>query len=278
MLILSKILITFLTVVLLAKVAERLGPKYAGLLSGFPLGTGIALYFFGWQQGTEFAANAAVYTLSGLSAAVVLAWGYWQIIQRKPSLAWMPLAVIVSLCSFLMASSLLQGLPANRAISLLAVVGAIFLFRQLFKAISDSPESLKSDKSNSKLPADHWLNNRWGALLLRASLATLTILMITGLAEALGPEKAGLLAAFPVSFFPLMLLLHLTKGAPVLASTIKHYPDGIGALATFSLAVSFLFPALGLHCGMLASLLLACLYLALYSLSGRWLNRRNSSN
>ncbi|PIQ38778.1 MAG: hypothetical protein COW58_15430, partial [Thalassolituus sp. CG17_big_fil_post_rev_8_21_14_2_50_53_8] len=58
-LLLAKILVTFLTVVLLAKVAERMSPRHAGLLAGFPLGTAIALYFFGWQQGPQFAADSA---------------------------------------------------------------------------------------------------------------------------------------------------------------------------------------------------------------------------
>jgi len=264
MLILSKILVTFLTVVLLARVAERMSPRHAGLLAGFPLGTGIALYFFGWQQGAQFAADSAVYALSGLSASAALAWGYAQVIVRRGELAFMPLAIIAGLVTFFVCNLLLQQLPGYRWISLMVVVAAIVLFRTLLKPIPEVLAATASQQACSERPWRRWLGSKTGSLIFRASMASLTILMITGLSTLLGPERAGLLAAFPVSFFPLMLILHLTYGADVLATTIKHYPDGLGSLVVYTLAVSFLYPVLGIHWGTLVCLLLAAAYLVLY--------------
>jgi len=277
MLILSKILVTFLTVVLLARVAERMSPRHAGLLAGFPLGTGIALYFFGWQQGAQFAADSAVYALSGLSASAALAWGYAQVIVRRGELAFMPLAIIAGLVTFFVCNLLLQQLPGYRWISLMVVVAAIVLFRTLLKPI---PEVLVAAASQQTAPDSvwrHWLSSKTGSLIFRASMASLTILMITGLSALLGPERAGLLAAFPVSFFPLMLILHLTYGADVLATTIKHYPDGLGSLVVYTLAVSFLYPVLGIHWGTLVCLLLAAAYLVLYGAARQYRINRQSA-
>ena len=277
MLILSKILVTFLTVVLLARVAERMSPRHAGLLAGFPLGTGIALYFFGWQQGAQFAADSAVYALSGLSASAALAWGYAQVIVRRGELAFMPLAIIAGLVTFFVCNLLLQQLPGYRWISLMVVVAAIVLFRTLLKPI---PEVLVAAASQQTAPDSvwrHWLSSKTGSLIFRASMASLTILMITGLSALLGPERAGLLAAFPVSFFPLMLILHLTYGADVLATTIKHYPDGLGSLVVYTLAVSFLYPMLGIHWGTLVCLLLAAAYLVLYGAARQYRINRQSA-
>ncbi len=262
MLILSKILITFLTVVLLAKVAERMSPRHAGLLSGFPLGTGIALYFFGWQQGAEYAASSAIYALSGLSAAAAMAWGYWKAMQRFPAVQAMPLAILAGFTVFFLFNLSLQTLPSHRGLGLLVIIGAIVLFRTLLKPI---PEARIADAPpvSGKL---HWLSGKTGSLIFRASIASFTILMITGLSDLLGPERAGLLAAFPVSFFPLMLILHLTYGADVLATTIKHYPDGLGSLAVYTLSVSYLYPMLGIHWGTLVCLALAIGYLVAYGL------------
>lgn len=256
MLIVAKIIVTFLTVVLLSKVAERLGPRYAGLLAGFPLGTGIALYFFGWQQGAEFAANSAVYTLSGLSSALWLAWGYWQVIKRKPGLSWMPVAMLAGVGCFMLSSLVLNQLPPSRVLGAILIVSAILLFRQVFRGIADAPTVTPRTLPGGKTTA----------LLFRAGMATATILMITALADILGPDQAGLLAAFPVSYFPLLLILHITFGAPTLAVTIRHYPDGLGALAVYSLAVSLLYPPLGLNMGTIASLSLAVLYLVIYGI------------
>ncbi|UXD86702.1 hypothetical protein [Thalassolituus hydrocarboniclasticus] len=262
MLLLAKILVTFLTVVLLAKVAERMSPRHAGLLAGFPLGTAIALYFFGWQQGPQFAADSAVFTLSGLTSAICLAYGYWQVAKRKPGMQWLPLAVLSGFACFFAASLILQQLPANRWLSLAVVVAAIFLFRTLFKDIAEQQIDRSQPPANKLAEL---LSGKAATLLFRASIATASILLITGLADLLGPTLAGLLAAFPVSFFPLMLILHISYGAGVLNATIKHYPDGIGALVVYALAVSYLYPLLGLHWGTAASLLCSVGYLLVYS-------------
>ncbi|MFK4751062.1 hypothetical protein [Oceanobacter antarcticus] len=259
MLILAKILITFLTVVLLARVAEQMSPRHAGLLAGFPLGTGIALYFFGWQQGTDFAATSAVFTLSGLTSAVCLAWGYWQVIRRHTGLHWVPVAMISGLLCFFASSWLLQQLPPHRGLGLLVVVGAIVCFHTLFRAI-DETAPLSSDPY---IGAD-WFHKPLVRLLFRAAMATFTILLITGLADVLGPQRAGLLAAFPVSFFPLLLILHLGQGASVVARTIRHYPDGLGALVVYALCVSYTYPVLGLHWGTVVCLVASLLYLFVY--------------
>ena len=262
MLLIAKILVTFLTVVLLAKVAERMSPRHAGLLAGFPLGTAIALYFFGWQQSPQFAADSAVFTLSGLTSAICLAFGYWQVIKRKPGLLWLPLATLSGFACFFSASVILQQLPANRWLSLAVVVAAIFLFRTLFKDIAEQQIDRSQPPANKLAEL---LSGKAATLLFRASIATVSILLITGLADLLGPTRAGLLAAFPVSFFPLMLILHISYGANVVNATIKHYPDGIGALVMYALAVSYLYPLLGLHWGTAISLLCSVAYLLVYS-------------
>lgn len=259
MLILAKILVTFLTVILLAKVAERMSPRHAGLLAGFPLGTAIALYFFDKQQGELFAAESALYTLPGLTSALCLAWGYQRVIQQKPQLRFLPLAAIGGITCFLLSAALiqylLQVLPDHRGLNLMIVVIAILLFRRLFRHI---PEA------TIQAPAQGIWANKWLTLGFRATIATLSILLITALADILGPQRAGLFAAFPVSFFPLMLILHISYGATVLSTSIKHYPDGIGALVVYCLAVSSLYPLLGLNWGTLLSLLCSVMYLLLY--------------
>jgi hypothetical protein len=259
MLVLAKILITFLSVVLLVRVAEKMSPRHAGLLAGFPLGTGIALYFFGWQQGADFAATSAVFTLSGLTSAVCLAWGYWRVIHWRSGLGWVPVAIAAGLLCFFTSSWLLQQLPPHRGVGLLVVVLAILLFRTLFGVIHDTAPTRHDPHIHAA-----WFHQPLVKLVFRAAMATLTILLITGLADVLGPQRAGLLAAFPVSFFPLLLILHLGQGANVVARTIRSYPDGLGALVVYALCVSYSYPLLGLHWGTVVSLLAATLYLVVY--------------
>ncbi|ASP39243.1 hypothetical protein CHH28_11395 [Bacterioplanes sanyensis] len=266
MLTLSKVLVTMATVLLLASVAERLSPKHAGLLAGFPLGTAIALYFFAAQHGTDFAAASAIYTLAGLTAAMALAWGYWQIIRRRPGLSWLPLAIGAGLVCFAVTSALLQSLPAQRWLALTVTLAAIVLFRYQFRVIAEHPKTGPGRGG--------WFAKHSVTLLFRAGLAALTIVLITALADWLGPARAGLLAAFPISFFPLMLILHSSYGAGVLASSIRHYPTGMGALLTYCLTVSYSYPHLGHDIGTLVALVMACVYLLLNHYFSQALSRR----
>lgn len=262
MLLIAKLLVTLFTVLFLARVAERLGPSTAGLLAGFPLGSAIALYFFGWEQGVNFAAQSAVYTLSGLTSAIMFAYSYWLVIRRMPQMSTVPWAVLAGFIGFFASNGLLQHLPPWLWLHALVIILAIVLFRTLLKEINAQRlTQLQAIENHLTLP---WLTHPLGLLLYRALLVAIAILLVTSVAEMLGPERAGLLAAFPMSFFPMLLILHTQWGASHAAQSIRHYPDGLGALVCYCLAVTYWYPLLGLHWGTLASLGVSVVYLVLY--------------
>ena len=93
----SKIIVTVGMVLSLSAVAERVSPRVAGLLSGYPLGAAIALFFMGLEIGPDFAAQSAVYTLVGLVASQVFVYGYYRAsaaLQRHV----IPAATLTALC------------------------------------------------------------------------------------------------------------------------------------------------------------------------------------
>lgn len=257
MLLSAKILVTFSTVLLLSWIASRSGPKLAGLMSGFPLGSAISLYFIGVEQGAEFAATASIHSLGGLTSSLCLAAAYWWAMVRFPSIKYLPLVLAVSLSAFIFSAWALQFLPNNRGANLATVVAAILLFRQWFKRIPTS--------SIAQPRPGIWLKP-WFTLLFRAAIATSAVILVTGLASLLNPTQAGLLAAFPISFFPLMLILHISFGAPMLASTIRHYPDGMGALVIYVLTIGYTYAIFGVALGTAIGLLSSILYLVIYAL------------
>jgi len=261
----AKILVTFSTVLLLSWIASRSGPKLAGLMSGFPLGSAISLYFIGMEQGADFAAIASIHSLGGLTSSLCLAGAYWWTMTRFPSVKYLPLVLVVSLGAFIVSAWVLQFLPSEREVNLAAVVAAIILFRLWFKQIPAA--------SIVKPRQGVWLKP-WFTLLFRAAVATAAVLLVTGLASLLSPTQAGLLAAFPISFFPLMLILHISFGAPMLASTIRHYPDGMGALVIYLLTIGYTYSTVGVALGTAIGLLCSILYLATYALFSRHLQRK----
>ena len=77
-----KILATIGIVLGLSLVAERVSPRVAGVLSGYPLGAAIALFFIGLEIGPQFAADSAVFALAGLTASMVFVAAYFAVSAR----------------------------------------------------------------------------------------------------------------------------------------------------------------------------------------------------
>ena len=289
-LILWKLLVSIIAVVGLSLVAERVSAREAGILSGYPLGSAIALFFIGVEQGSEFAAEAAVHTLAGFSASLVLTYCYYHA-SRTLDRWHLPVAIVAGLCGFLVAAAMIQELPPylsalSSATELvggeqlsnellrndqlrnglfgggLLTVFSILLFARLFRSIDNV--TLTGPVSISRK-----------VLLMRALMAAATVLLITGIAGWVGPAWSGLLSAFPITLFPFMLILHYSYGKGVVYTVIKNYPMGLGALLCYAVTISISYRYWGIGLGTVAGFVVATLYLAgLY----RWLNRRSQSN
>ncbi|WP_421869592.1 hypothetical protein [Motiliproteus sp.] len=266
-LLLWKLLVSILAVLGLSLVAERVSPKVAGVLSGYPLGSAIALFFIGLEQGQAFAAEAAVSTLAGFSASLVLAGGYYLASSRiassrlasssrfsvKPASngrVWfdLPVAAVAGVLAFLLASALLQQLTLGLIGGALITLATILLSARLFKHI-DNVAPLKTQRLS-----------RW-VMLLRALMAAATVLLITGLAELIGPTWSGLLSAFPITLFPFMLIMHYSYGPAVVYTVIRNYPMGLGALLCYTLTVALTYPDWGVPWGTALGFVVATLYL-----------------
>ena len=257
LLIATKILVTFLTVVMLAVVARRYGPAWAGVLAGFPLGSAITLYFMGFELGSDFAAEGATHTLIGLTGSLALAISYLYASRRwhRPRHVWIP--ALVALSAFLATVAPLQYWNANWWQNTLIILALIAVASRLLRSVPDANVALNSDNLWQR-PAP--------AILFRAVMATISVLGITALAHWLSPSQAGLLAAFPVSFFPTLIVLQLSYGAPVVAATVKQYPEGLVSMVIYVVSVTQIYPLLGLQLGTAAALLIATLYLFGYAL------------
>src|SRR5512143_1216786 len=173
----AKIGVTIGMVLTLSLVAERVSPRVAGVLSGYPLGAAIALFFIGLEISPEFAARSAVYTLAGLAASQVFVYGYLVAsarFSRRSVLA----GSAAALSGYFAAAWLLHLIPFSRAAAALTAVGSMFLFAFLFRNIPD-------------LAIARSVRFTVAVFLLRASLAAAIIVAITAAAQAVGPAWAG---------------------------------------------------------------------------------------
>ncbi|MDR5900616.1 hypothetical protein [Halomonas icarae] len=260
---LAKLVISVGMVLGLGAIAVRVSPRVAGLLAGYPLGTAIALFFIGLELSPGFAAESAVHTLAGFTATLALGGGYL-LAGRRPGLPGVLAGTAVGLAAFLVVSLVLTRVEFDRITGTLTTLAAIALFTWLYRHV---PESVAR-------PAGRF---SWSALMVRALLAAVIIFVITGLAHVLPAAWAGVMAAFPVTMYPFLVILHLTHGPGPVATVIKHYPMGLGSLLSYALCVSFTYPTLGLALGTLAGFAVATLWLIAWTRFQGWLGARRAA-
>ncbi|MDN3524797.1 hypothetical protein QWY79_05890 [Halomonas sabkhae] len=259
---LAKLLVSIGVVLGLSVIAERLSTRAAGLLSGYPLGTAIALFFIGLEISPGFAAESAVHTLAGFTATLALGGGYL-LCGRRDGLRGVIAGTLGGLLAWGLMSLLLTRFDVNRLGGTLITLLAILVFSWLYRRIPEHTAPPRGGFSAA-------------ALALRAGLAAGIIFVITALAHVVPSSWAGVMAAFPVTMYPFLVILHLTHGAAPVATVIKHYPAGLGSLLCYALCVSLAYDALGLTWGTLVGFAAATLWLLAWTRGqALWQQRRS---
>jgi hypothetical protein len=250
-LILIKTLVTITIVLGLSVVAERVSPRWAGLLGGYPLGTAIVLIFIGYQEGTGFAAQSAVHTLAGLTANLAVFAAYGLVLTLRPASSFI-LPSLSALAAFFVVAIPLSKLNFDLVGALIFIVIVIALCLFAFKRFADM-------KILTAVRLSFWVT------FVRAAMACFVVLSITGLADQMGPEMAGVLASFPSTVFPMVVIIHFTYGPAPVLTIIKHFPTGLGAMITFGVVYALYLVDLGLFLGTLVSFGAATVYLLGFS-------------
>jgi hypothetical protein len=245
---LLKIGLSMAIVIALSLIAEHVRPRVAGILAGFPLGLALSLFFYGQEQGADFAAASAPYALLGLVSIQSFVGGYY-LGSRPGSLL---RASLCALAAFFAVSAALRPLDVGLAGGLLIACASIALFHWLLRRI---PEAQIEQR----------VRFGFGVLLFRAGLAAGVIVLVTGVAGLIGEEWAGLFAAFPYTLYPLLLIVHHAYQPRHVHAIIRVYPQGIGACVCYLPAVAISYPTLGVYWGTAVSLGVAALYLLAYS-------------
>jgi hypothetical protein len=230
-----KIAVSIGIVVGLSIIAERAGPRIAGIASGYPLGAAISLYFISLECGTTFAANSALYTAAGLSATVFFVWGYlWGIhlAGNTNRIVAISTSVFLGLVFYGSAALGLSYLPINWFSAPLIAILVLLLSALLFKKVPDTAIQQK-------------VHLKAGTTFLRAGFAAAVILAITTVAGTIGSRWAGLFSAFPITMLPLLVIIHSTYAPEHVKAIIKNVPKGLGSLLVYAMVIAAAYPVAG---------------------------------
>lgn len=238
----------------LTEISRRVGPAWGGILSGFPLGTGIMVYFIAREQGLAFMIRGIPWGIAGLSASLVFCTTYlWIALKISRRFLSILMASIISFLLFLVAGILISNLKLNLPLALICFLttfsGNIILVR---KMVTRMTVMNKSKSSFSKI-------------IIRGIAAGIIILLTTGLASVFGSKWSGIFSAFPATLYPLLIIMHIESGNKMFPLVIREFSFSISTLAVFFMFCSILLPAFGLNRGFLLVYTICLLYLYIIS-------------
>jgi hypothetical protein len=208
---------------------RKWGHAISGWLVALPLTTGPIVFLLALTHGTAFAARTATGILAGgfSLAAFVLIYG-----RAAPRLTWLPTLALATLAfgvmTLILDSVTLPVLPLWAA-----VVAGFLLVMQLL------PRGLSANDAPATLPG------RWD-IPLRMIIATAFVVLITGLAPALGPHLAGLLSPFPLFTATLAAFGQHLNGAAAAIKVLRGLLMGLFSYATFMLMLILLLEPAGI--------------------------------
>ena len=205
---------------------RRWGPGVAGWLSAFPVVAGPILWFIALEQGADFAATAAVGTLSAVLGMLAFGLSYAWAATRFPWMLSLPLAYTGYAATVL----LLDWWHASLLPAALAVLIGLWLAPQCYPHIAAAPASA------AKPPRD---------MLMRMALGAALVLLVTDFAARMGPTLSGILAMFPVMGTVLVLFTHRSAGAAAAVQLLRGMVLGFYAFAAFCALLAWLLPLLG---------------------------------
>ncbi len=249
-LLLVKIVATVGTVLGLSAIAERGGPMLAGILAGLPLGIAIIFFFVGLQEGPAFVAGAAPYALGGLAATLCSNLAFWRLSSlatRYQAAA----AITGSLGGFLLSAVVISQLDLEvwSGTVLVLACAAVSVVALRWVRVTGIPARVRAT---------------WTVLAARAAFAVFVVLAVTEAADLIGPRWSGLLAGFPITLFPVLVIVHVQYSAQDAYSIVKGFPYGMPSLVIFVVCAHTLFVPFGVPLGFALSLAASLVWQAIY--------------
>lgn len=227
MLLLLKLLVAPALVGAVTLAVRRWGPAVGGWLSGMPVVAGPVLVFLAIEQGPAFGAQAAHATLTGLIGTVAFTVVYARTSVR---LRWHA-CLLVGWVAFGATASVLYLLEPPPFVSLLGLFAASLLGRRALPGSEPRVAGVTGPR---------------GDLPLRLVATATLVLVLTGVADRLGPQVSGLLNAFPVLSTIVTAFTHAQHGSGPTVAFVSGFVRGIIGFGSFSFAFALTLVPFGL--------------------------------
>ncbi len=236
---------------------RRWGHSISGWLVALPLTTGPITFFLALTHGPAFAATAAAGTVAGGISQSVFALTYGKLSAR-----WRWPATLLMACLAFVAATAVMG---QFTLPLIPLYGLVLLsFVVVLRLIP---------RETDARPADDSLPSRWD-IPLRMTVATVFVVLLTGVASDLGPHLTGLIAPVPIFTATLAAFAHHQHGSEAAVKVLHGLLMGLFSFASFFFILALLLPSAGI----LISFTIAILAILILQGISLWLLQRKPGN
>lgn len=236
----------------------RFGPRVAGALTGLPVVAGPIVLFLAIEQGAAFAARSAVATLAGEASLAIFCILYGWTAVRAPGgiglgAPWW-VSVAVGWLGFVASTLALDRMALS-----LAPAGVLALMVPLV-VLAAMPQAAVATGITDVTR---------GEIGLRMAAGVVLMLVLTGIAHALGARLSGLLTVFPIATTVLAVFSHRSHGAAFAVQLLRGLALGLYSLTAFFLTLALVLERLGITGGFLVAAVAAIAVQALVLAAGR---------
>jgi hypothetical protein len=198
---------------------RRWGPWTGGLLTALPVVAGPALGFYAVEQGREFTASAAQATLLGLVAVTAFCVVYG---KSASKVRWY-VSLLAGWLAFAITTFLLLQVHPGLVVACVGVIAAVFAALRLLPRAPVLPAPAATP--------------RWDLPMRMLSAASL-VLLLTSVADQLGPKLSGALTPFPVATAVVATFTHAQNGSHAVTSFFRGLLPGLMGFALFCVVLT----------------------------------------
>ncbi len=238
----------------LTEVSKRINPVLGGIISGLPLGTGLAVYFISLQMGNDFLPGSIPWGICGLSSSLMFCLVYLvtgRLLKKVNRIVSAALSSIAGMFLFFISAFVIFEMKLNIILSIVFFL-AVFIVNYFIMAMLVKNNAMQVKKNSA------FISN-----IVRALAVGIIVVAITGIAAIVGSRWSAILSAFPSTLYPLLLILHIEEGDNYYPAVIRGFSLGISTLAVFYLSCIFFIPRFGLNTGFILIYLISILYLVI---------------
>ena len=202
-------------------VGRRWGPAVGGWLVGLPLTSGPVTFFLALDHGADFAAAVAAGTLAGTMSQAAFCVAYGWLARRG---GW-PLPLTAGLLAFAVCTLALQRLSPGLGFLCVGVIAGLVVALSVMPAAAGARPRAATELPRWDIPA-------------RMVVATVFVVLLTSMAQRLGPQLTGLLAPFPLYAAILTVFGHRLDGPGAAVKVLRGLLFGLFAFAGFFLVLA----------------------------------------